>query len=159
MRTLLATLLFLPTIALASLEDLVGEKLINASGEDVATSSLDSKLYGLYFSAAWCPPCHFFTPKLVQFQEEHKDRFQVIFVSDDNSAAEQKKYMEEFKMPWPAVPYDSKERETLAKKYDIVGIPSLIVLDSKNNVVSTQGVVQVMQNPSGAIAEWAKKAK
>ena len=52
---------------------------------------------GLYFSAHWCPPCRAFTPELVKAygevngsggQHQRRNRFEVIFVSNDKSPAE-----------------------------------------------------------------------
>jgi nucleoredoxin len=80
------------------------------------------KLIALYFSARWCPPCHKFTPKLVEFYNrispQHPE-FEVIFVSHDRSPGEMETYMREAKMPWPAVDFEKLEAEfvKVAKTY------------------------------------------
>lgn len=47
------------------------------------------ELWGIYFSAHWCPPCRRFTPFLSKFYNAIKIRenkkFEILFVSQDNS--------------------------------------------------------------------------
>lgn len=38
-------------------------------------------------------------------------------------------------MPWAAVPFDSDMREAISTKFDIAGIPRLIVLDAATGAV------------------------
>ncbi len=67
------------------------------------------KLIGLYFSAHWCGPCRKFTPELVAFYNKNAaahPEFEVLFVSNDKSAAAMQGYMREMQMPWPAVSFD-----------------------------------------------------
>jgi nucleoredoxin len=145
-------------MALASLQDLVGDKLVTASGEEISTSSLNAPLYGIYFSAEWCPPCRAFTPNLVDFQKANEGNFQVIFVSFDRTAEAQEKYMTGYKMPWPAIPFGAEQGKALAEKFRVRGIPSLIILNAEGKLVSTDGRAEVLGNPSGAISEWSEKA-
>ncbi len=67
------------------------------------------KLIGLYFSAHWCGPCRKFTPELVAFYNKNAaahPEFEVLFVSNDKSAAAMQGYMREMQMPWPGVSFD-----------------------------------------------------
>jgi nucleoredoxin len=139
MKTLLTLLLVVPFTTFASLEDLVGPELINADGEKVATSSLAGKVIGLYFSAEWCPPCRAFTPSLVELRDRKDDEFEVVFVSSDQSAEAQQKYMKGYDMQWPAVPHDSPLREQLQQKFEIQGIPSLVIVDDQGNLITKDG--------------------
>uniref|UniRef100_U3JTF0 Uncharacterized protein n=1 Tax=Ficedula albicollis TaxID=59894 RepID=U3JTF0_FICAL len=50
-------------------------------------------------------------------------------------------------MPWLAVPYaDEARRSRLNRLYGIQGIPTLIVLDSKGDVITRQGRVEVLND-------------
>ncbi|CAN0141847.1 unnamed protein product [Ectocarpus sp. 8 AP-2014] len=40
-------------------------------------------MIGVYVSAGWCPPCRAFSPVLSKWAKEHKDEFEVVFVSLD----------------------------------------------------------------------------
>ena len=74
-------------MASAALKGVLGPKILNKSGQEVAIESLcgEGKQIGLYFSAHWCPPCRGFTPKLVEWYNTNKAErnLEIIFVSLD----------------------------------------------------------------------------
>ncbi len=95
------------------IKDLLGNTVINGSGEDVATNQL-GEYVGLYFSAHWCPPCRGFTPKLVEFyngfkQSDTGKTFDVVFVSSDRDENSFQEYFRE--MPWLALPFSDRDRK------------------------------------------------
>ena len=101
---------------MASLSDLIGEKVINGEGEDVESSRFEGcgKVLGIYFSAHWCPPCRSFTPQLVQWYKNFKagpngEKFDLVFVSSDKDEGSFKEYFKE--MPWFAVPYAARDKK------------------------------------------------
>lgn len=84
----------------------------------------------LYFSAHWCPPCRGYTPQLSEAYAASgkKDKVAVVFVSSDRDQSGFDEYYGE--MSFFALPFS--ERDTKAKlgeKYEVRGIPSLVVLD------------------------------
>lgn len=96
------------------------------------------KIYALYFSAHWCPPCRKFTPQLVAFYNaavrEHPE-FEVIFVSYDKSVAAMRQYMADTGMNWPAIQYEKLESMGAVKKYAGKEIPDLVIVDSAGRVL------------------------
>jgi len=114
---------------------LIGPELIDASGKKIEMSSLSGKFVGIYGSAHWCPPCRMFTPELVRFANANKDKFAVVFVSSDRSAADMKKYMREEKMPWAALPFQSKNLSPEVQKNLGGGIPALLLFDPQGNQI------------------------
>lgn len=99
----------------------------------------DPKYFALYFSAGWCGPCHKFTPDLVSFYKEMKPKhpeFEVVFMSRDNSAPEMQEYMAEMHMPWPALRYDAIKWTGQLNHLCGPGIPCLVLLDSRGQIVS-----------------------
>ncbi len=148
-----------PTLAFGSLDDLFGTSLVDSAGKPVETSTLDGKIVGIYFSAHWCPPCRTFSPELVKFRNDNKSSFEVVFVSSDRTEEAQLAYMTELKMEWPAIPFSSPKRRELGQKYDVSGIPTLIIVDSKGNLISANGREEVTGNPANALATWKKSAK
>ncbi|GMH94617.1 hypothetical protein TrST_g5774 [Triparma strigata] len=116
-----------PTFSEVFPDTLVGK------GGAVETSSLDDKFLMLYFSAHWCPPCKGFTPQLAELykkMKEDRDDFELVFVSSDRDETAFKEYYGE--MPWMALEYDKRDaKESLSKMFDISGIPSLVVLNTK----------------------------
>lgn len=148
---------FLPCSAFASLVELLGPELVDADGKPVAVSSLEGKVIGLYFSAEWCGPCRAFTPQLVRAQRSSND-FEVVFVSSDRSAEDQRKYMDGYRMKWPAIPFDSPKRGELGGRFGIRGIPALVVIDDKGNLITQNGRSEISANARQAIRDWKKAA-
>lgn len=161
MKILLSILFLLPLTTLASLEELLGNELIDADGNKVELSTLQGKVIGLYFSAEWCPPCKMFTPELVKLRDRNDDKFEVVFVSSDRSAEDQQKYMEGYDMEWPAIPFESPVREQLGSKYGIQGIPSLVIIDDQGNLITKDGRSEMSgsdTNARKALREWRRAA-
>ena len=161
MKTLLSLLLILPLTSFASLEELIGTELVDAKGNKVETSSLAGKVIGLYFSASWCGPCKMFTPELVKLRDRNDDKFEVVFVSSDRSAEDQEEYIKDYDMEWPAIPYDSPLRGELGAKYEIRGIPSLVIVDDQGNLITKDGRSEMSGSDSDArkaLREWRRAA-
>ena len=148
-----------PAVFGEGLGELLPEKLVDAEGNEVELSSLEGKLVALYFSAQWCPPCRAFTPGLVEFRNENADEFQVVFISSDRSAADMQKYMKDYKMDFLAVPYTAPARGTLGRHFGVRGIPTLIILDDKGNVISRDGRGDLTRDREGALAAWQAKVE
>jgi nucleoredoxin len=110
--------------------------VVHAEEETLA----NKKLIAFYFSAHWCAPCRKFTPQLVEYYNrvapQHPE-FEIVFVSLDKSQFAMETYMHETNMPWPALDYvKQQEKEVLAKNAGD-GIPSLVLVDSNGNVISS----------------------
>jgi nucleoredoxin len=105
----------------------------------VKISSIEGGIVALYFSASWCPPCRRFTPKLIEAYKElasHGKSFEVVFVSGDQDEEAFNAYFA--KMPWLAVPFsDSEGRKGLDGRFEVRGIPHLVILDAKTGEVLT----------------------
>jgi len=97
------------------------------------------KLFLLYFSAHWCPPCRKLTPALVDYYNhvapQHPE-FELIFVSFDKSPFGMETYMRDTKMPWPAIDYQKVAGKDAIRKYAGEGIPDLVLVDASGKVVS-----------------------
>jgi nucleoredoxin len=109
--------------------------LVSCYDEELAPK----QIYGLYFSAHWCPPCRKFTPQLVayynQIAHDHPE-FEIIFVSADKSAEDMATYMRESGMPWPAIEYGKLANVPTLQKYVGRGIPDLVVVDASGKVLA-----------------------
>jgi nucleoredoxin len=137
-----------------------GSKLVAPSGKTVSTKVLAGKTVGIYFSAHWCPPCRAFTPelgKLYRQWRKQKKNFQIVFVSSDRSQKDMFNYMKETKMPWLGIPYQSSAHSNIDKKFQVRGIPSLIIVDSKGNIITKDGRSDVMRSGANAINQWLKR--
>jgi len=104
------------------------------------TALANKKLIAFYFSAEWCGPCRKFTPQLIDYYKrvapEHPE-FEIVFYSMDRTLYAMEKYMRDENMPWPAIDFSKlKEKEVLRKNAGD-GIPSLVLVDSGGNVISS----------------------
>ncbi|KAF0714816.1 Aste57867_3668 [Aphanomyces stellatus] len=129
-----------------------GPELQTKGGLKSTDDLLAGKKYvGLYFSAHWCPPCRAFTPMLSETYETfigdgHKD-FALIFVSSDRDEAAFDEYYGE--MPFYALPYAKRdEKDALAKKFEIRGIPTLVFVNAAGELLTKDGR-QVVSNARG----------
>ncbi|MDA0343662.1 MAG: thioredoxin family protein [Verrucomicrobia bacterium] len=133
-------------------------KILDNKGKSVSSDVLDGKIVGIYFSAQWCPPCRHFTPSLVEFRNKNSKDFEVVFVSSDRSSEDQLKYMEKYGMKWYTLPHGSDAAKQLSKKYEVRGIPALVIVDADGNTITKNGRGDVSKDPSGALASWQKKS-
>ncbi|MGN1360385.1 MAG: thioredoxin-like domain-containing protein [Kiritimatiellia bacterium] len=140
-------------------EQHLGDELVNRAGEKMVTKvALDGKIVGIYFSAHWCPPCRAFTPKLVtaykQIQKRHANQFELVFVSLDRSEGAMFDYMKETQMPWLAVPFPTLKQLNPASAYRVQGIPTLLILDKKGNLITRNGRGDIQVKGAKAFDAW-----
>lgn len=146
-----------------SLADVIGTETILAAGGtpvDIATVTAGAPLVGLYFSAHWCGPCRGFTPKLVAFCKALSAdgvELPIIFGSSDKNRAAMLDY---FKTMEGFHAYDFKDPriDVLKKKYSVSGIPWLVILDSKGQLVVNEADTDVPKGKA-AYGEWLAKSK
>ena len=141
-----------------ALVKLLGETLKTKDGVVSTAEALKGKqAVALYFSAHWCPPCRGFTPKLAQIYKglvAAGKSFEIVFVSSDREEPDFDSYFGE--QPWLALPYaERKLKAALGKKYEVSGIPSLIILDGETGeVITKDGREAVMEDPEGERFPW-----
>jgi len=141
---------------------LFGKKLYNSKKKKFTTETLaNKKIIGIYFSAHWCPPCRAFTPKLVKFHNKLTKAgkpFEIVFVSSDRDKSAMYEYMRETNMPWLTLPFGDQHKTILGTKFNIRGIPSLIIIDAKGNLITKTGRADVTNLGTKAFDKWLKKA-
>jgi len=135
-----------------------GVKLLAPDGSETLGSSLKGKVFGLYFSAHWCPPCRAFTPQLAEwYKKDLKGKgFEVVFVSSDRDEASFKEYFAE--QPWLALDYSNrKAKEELSNLFGVRGIPSLVIVDTDGSIINAEGRAAISGDPTGAEFPWHPK--
>ncbi len=147
-------------------EKKITKNLVKLTGrrlKKIASSEIEEKdYYAFYFSAQWCPPCRKFTPKLVDFykkQSKRYDNFEIIFVSSDRSEEDMEEYIEEYKMPWPALNFGSKKKSSEITKYSSKGIPCLVLVDSNGEILADSYVDGKYVGPIKVMNILKKKLK
>merc|ERR1712077_33338 len=108
----------------------------------------------IFFSAHWCPPCRGFTPILKDFYEEAEAQgVEIIFVSSDRDSEAMMSYMKESHGDWYALEHGNLKKE-LSEKYNVRGIPTLVVLKGDGTLISANGRGDVQSKGPGALKEW-----
>jgi nucleoredoxin len=127
-----------------------------------------ARYIAIYYSAQWCPPCHAFTPKLVQFYNSFKPAhpdFDLVFVSEDRDENQMHDYMQEMAMPWPAIRYDQLQhppgtfKGTGIEGFANNGIPDLVLLDSTGKVLSDSYHGTEYVGPEAVVADIQSMVK
>jgi len=134
-----------------------GHTLLKADASKVeAEKALEGKsIVLLYFSAHWCPPCRGFTPVLKKFYDEVKaEGVEIIFCSADSSHDDMISYMKESHGDWFAVEHGSKLSQDLDEKFEVSGIPTLVVLKADGTLITKDGRGPVQSKGSAAIKDW-----
>lgn len=140
-----------------ALDKLFGSELKTAAKKSVSADKLSDKIIGVYFSAHWCPPCRTFTPKLVEFYNSLNKQgkpFELVFVSSDRDESSMYKYMEEMHMPWLALPYGDKHIKDLKNKFNVRGIPKLVILNSSLDLITENARADVTSSGTSAFDKW-----
>lgn len=128
-------------------------RILDKAGNSVDPLSLQGNIVGLYFSAHWCGPCRAFTPALKKKYEEVRAAghpFEIIFISSDHEQDQAMSYFEH--MPWTMLAYDCEDiKRTMRDRYEVEGIPTLVLLDKKGDLLTTDGRSRVLSTP---FEEW-----
>lgn len=108
---------------------------------DPVEACAGAKLIAIYFSMHNCPPCRQFTPVFADlYGEINQDEktIEVIFCSGDKTEEEYNEYYAE--MPWLALPKGDPRLATLAKRFEVKGVPRLVIIKPDGTVVEQSGV-------------------
>lgn len=142
----------------ASLSDLFGNVLFDADGNEVGIEAVEDKaIIAIYFEAQWCPSCEAFVPRLLSFYEELRQAgksFEIVLVSFDDSAEKMFAHMKAYAMPWLAVPFRGDKAEALTERYNVRGIPTLIVIDGEGKTITVNGRSAVVEKGASAYDDW-----
>ncbi len=133
--------------------------LVDAKGQSyTGTAFNDAKIYVLYFSASWCPPCRQFSPNLVKFINENaaaNPHMAAVMLNDDDNRADMLAYMKSENMPFPSMPL-AVLRTSILNKYSGEGIPDLVVVDSNGKVLADSYENNAYVGPYKALDELSK---
>lgn len=61
-------------------------------------------------------------------------------------------------MPWMSLPFNDERAQKLRDKFNIIGIPYLVVIDSKTKkVITERGRKDIQEQGTEIYGEWKKK--
>jgi thiol-disulfide isomerase/thioredoxin len=137
-------------------------QLVDAKNQPVPMETLyRAKVFGLYFTAMWCPPCRKFIPKLVKFNDilkENNARFSVMYVSSDHTEEDMLEHLQSNNVSFPAVKFTDPTAEKLREKFGIRQVPHLMIIDSSGKIIDdgARKVVEVATSTAAAMNCYGK---
>ena len=128
------------------MEEIFGTEPLKSKKGDVSPADAFSgpKVICVYFSMHNCPPCREFTPVFAELYKETNESerlIEVVFVSGDKTQEEYDKYYDE--MPWLALPFRDARLASLAKRFEVKGVPRLVVLKPDGTIINNSAVQKV----------------
>jgi peroxiredoxin len=138
--------------------DRVRLSMLGNTGPDLIMKGVDGQIHSLYslknkYVVVFifdpdCGHCRKETPKLVEFYNKNKTKFDVeIFgVSADSSMTKLKNYIKEMKMPWINVNFYYSAVGHYQQLYDAMTTPTMYVLDDKKKIIGKKISVEHLED-------------
>lgn len=99
----------------------------------VTVETLRGKPAVVNFWASWCEPCREEAPHLKRFHERNRGRIAVVGVSYTDNLPGARKFIEKYDWTFPNL----SDPEGLAgSRYDLVGLPVTVILDSNGSIAA-----------------------
>lgn len=113
----------------------------------------------LYFGADWCGPCHAFAPRLIQVRAALREAgadTEVVYVSQDHSETQMRRYMRQQQMPWPAIDYRRIPALPALRRLAGPAPPNLVLLDRAGNVLASGWKGRRYIGLTPVLRQWSK---
>jgi len=102
------------------------------SGKITTMDDLKGKVVLVNFWATWCPPCRVEIPEFIKLQEQHRDRLQIIGISEDDDPEHVREFVKEAGINYPVV---MATPELIAAYGGVPALPTTFVVDTEGRVV------------------------
>ena len=111
-------------------------KLIGLDGKEHALSEYRGQVVLLQFSTTWCPHCRTIIPYMRNINDTYgKKGLKTFFVAIQESERKMKAFAEKNGVSYPVL-LDSKG--SVAQLYDVVGVPTLVLIDKDGTILCKQ---------------------
>jgi nucleoredoxin len=109
----------------------------DSSGKRLNLNLADKEYVFIYYFSASSPACKTFTPELMKFYKENKDKasFEIIFVCFEQPGNDEQEQKVSMSTPFPYVESKEVSRSGILK-FMGVDLPSLVLFDKKGNVLA-----------------------
>ena len=134
LASLLAAWLFLAAPALGEIRQGSAPDftLKSHSGENIRLSDLRGEVVMINFWASWCGPCRQEMPLLDQLYTEYQPLgFTILGINVEEDSTQAKALLQDIPVSFPVL-FDT--RSQVSKLYDVVAMPSTVLLDRDGNV-------------------------
>ena len=102
------------------------------AGKVTTMDDLKGKVVLVNFWATWCPPCRAEIPALIKLQEQHRDRLQIIGISEDDEIEDVHEFVKKAGINYPVV---MATPELIAAYGGVVALPTTFVVDTEGRIV------------------------
>ena len=105
--------------------------------------------------ATWCGPCLREMPHVQALHEELSGgEFDIVAISLDDDLEALAKFLAENKVPWANL--IGEEAKELATKYEVRGIPTMVLVDQQGQVVAVANKVDTLKPQIKKLLEAAE---
>ena len=105
-----------------------------------------------------CPPCKMMLQNLKNFYTDvnlEERQFEIVLVSSDETQEDFEAHHSS--MPWMALPFNDPKNNELREKFQILGIPALIILDAATGfTVTTRARKDLKKDVKEVFSSWDK---
>lgn len=113
--------------------------LPDTAGNEVRLSDIQGKIKLIDFWASWCGPCRMENPNMVSLYRDFKDKgLAIVSVSLDTKKAAWLRAIAEDGLPWTHVSSLKGAACEVVKRYEVVEVPFIWVLDGNNRILAKQ---------------------
>ena len=106
--------------------------LKSLAGDNVKLSELRGQVVLINFWASWCGPCRQEMPRLDDLYQQYGELgFTLLGVNVEQDSAEAQRMLHDTPVTFPIL-FDSKNE--VSKLYDVVAMPSTVIVDRDGNV-------------------------
>uniref|UniRef100_A0AC35UBD7 Thioredoxin-like_fold domain-containing protein n=1 Tax=Rhabditophanes sp. KR3021 TaxID=114890 RepID=A0AC35UBD7_9BILA len=124
--------------------------------EEIEFTQIQKKVKALIFGAIWAPPCRALIKQLLPIYQKYKQNdlnIEFIFCSTDSKEESFNTFYET--MPWLAFTFDKIKLANLSKTLSISDIPSIVLIDEKDQVMTKHGRSVILFDKDGShFGEW-----
>lgn len=108
--------------------------LKDLQGKTFTLSKYSGKPVLLFFGATWCPSCRAEIPAYKEIYATYSPKgLVVVYINIGESAKRVTRFTETNSLPYRVL---LDEDENVANNYDIVGVPTLVLIDKDRNIFS-----------------------
>jgi thiol-disulfide isomerase/thioredoxin len=106
-------------------------------GKEVSTTALRGKYVLVDFWASWCGPCRMLNPDLKKLLSQYQGKgFEIMGIALESDIDAWKKAITKDDLPWLQLLDEKAFKGVLAKNYNIIGIPTKVLLDPTGKVIA-----------------------
>ncbi len=106
------------------------------AGNPLSVSRFKGKVVLVDFWATWCFPCMIELPNVLEvYKKNHKQGFEIIGVSLDDSRPTLERFLKEKAIPWPQYFDGLAWGNKLVLKYGVNNLPATYLIDRKGKII------------------------